>query len=108
MLDHAQMPEPEDGRMVASLIPAAPSSCEHLEEAPTRGPPADIVCEECVALGWDWVHVRQCLACGHLGCCDSSRGRHAEAHFHATTQPVMGSAEPGESWRWCYLDRIVG
>jgi CPA1 family monovalent cation:H+ antiporter len=54
------------------------------------------------------VHLRQCLDCGHIGCCDSSRGRHADDHFHQTGHPVMRSAEPGEAWRWCYVDHIVG
>ena len=53
------------------------------------------------------MHLRICLACGNVGCCDSSAGRHAERHFH-TTHPVMRSFEPGESWRWCYVDERLG
>ncbi|WP_380707540.1 UBP-type zinc finger domain-containing protein [Sphaerisporangium corydalis] len=64
-------------------------------------------CQECLALGQRWVHLRECLSCGHVGCCDSSRGRHATKHHRATGHPVAGSAEPGESWAWCYLDEEV-
>lgn len=78
-------------------------SCHHLQglepiEARTRG------CEECLKLGTPWVHLRLCLSCGHVGCCDSSPGRHATAHFHHTSHPVMASFEPGERWAWCYED----
>ncbi|WP_018347869.1 UBP-type zinc finger domain-containing protein [Longispora albida] len=85
------------------------SSCEHLAvggELP--GNEVD-VCGECVAVGHrDWVHLRQCLSCGHVACCDSSPYRHATGHFHATRHPVMRSAEPGEAWRWCYVDEVLG
>jgi len=64
-------------------------------------------CEECMKLGERWVQLRMCLSCGHVGCCDSSRHRHATAHFHATGHPVMRSIEPGEGWRWCYVDRVM-
>ena len=63
-------------------------------------------CEECLKLGWSWVHLRMCLVCGHVGCCDSSRGRHATAHFHDIGHPVMKSIEPGEKWGWCYVDEV--
>jgi len=59
-------------------------------------------------LGWEWVHLDQCLTCGHVGCCDSSRGRHADGHFRHTDHPVMRAVEPGEAWRWYYVDRVVG
>jgi uncharacterized UBP type Zn finger protein len=61
-------------------------------------------CEECLATGSRWVHLRECLVCGHIGCCDSSPNRHATAHFHATRHPIVASAEPGETWSWCYVD----
>jgi len=70
--------------------------------------PAAGECEECAALAWEWMHLRQCVTCGHVGCCDSSRRRHADAHFQHAGHPVMRSAEPGEAWRWCYVDRLVG
>jgi CPA1 family monovalent cation:H+ antiporter len=61
-------------------------------------------CQDCIAAGQRWVHLRLCLTCGHVGCCDSSRGRHASAHHRETGHPVMRSLEPGESWRWCFVD----
>ena len=67
--------------------------------------PASRVCDECVALGASWVHLRACRTCGHVGCCDSSANRHATRHFEATGHPIVTSAEPGEAWSWCYVDR---
>jgi CPA1 family monovalent cation:H+ antiporter len=102
---------PDDRRgQLDELIPAARSSCDHLAAAAARRPPSPdgAGCEECVELGWDWVHLRQCVACGHVGCCDSSRGRHAAAHYDTIGHPVMRSIEPGEAWRWCYVDRVLG
>ncbi|KWX00620.1 hypothetical protein TH66_17290 [Carbonactinospora thermoautotrophica] len=64
-------------------------------------------CEECLAAGDRWVHLRLCLSCGHVGCCDSSPNRHATRHFHATNHPVIRSFEPGEAWRWCYVDDAI-
>ena len=61
-------------------------------------------CEECLELGDTWVHLRQCLQCGHVGCCDASRNRHATAHAKSTAHPVIASAEPGERWLYCYPD----
>lgn len=60
-------------------------------------------CEECLRLGTPWVHLRLCLTCGHVGCCDSSPMRHAAKHFHATDHPIVQSMERGETWRWCYV-----
>ena len=64
-------------------------------------------CEECLRLGMRWVHLRVCLTCGHVGCCDSSPGRHATRHFHTTGHPVMASMEPEEHWAWCYIDEVA-
>lgn len=64
-------------------------------------------CAECLALGDVWVHLRMCLSCGHVGCCDSSKNRHATKHFHATGHPVAASRQPGETWAWCYADRLL-
>ena len=61
-------------------------------------------CEECIQSGTRWVQLRMCLTCGHVGCCDSSPGKHATGHFLATKHPIMRSAEPGQAWRWCYVD----
>ena len=64
------------------------------------------VCEDCVKTGDKWVHLRMCLECGHLGCCDSSKNKHATKHFQHTKHPLMRSAEPGEAWVWCYVDEM--
>ena len=61
-------------------------------------------CQECLRLGTAWLHLRLCLTCGHVGCCDSSPLRHARAHAHAIGHPIVQSFEPGEDWRWCYVD----
>jgi len=64
-------------------------------------------CKECLEMGDTWVHLRECLNCGHVGCCDSSKNKHATKHFHATKHPVMRSIEPHESWGWCYVDEVM-
>jgi uncharacterized UBP type Zn finger protein len=63
-------------------------------------------CEDCLLSGDRWVHLRMCMTCGHVGCCDSSKNRHARAHHAATAHPIVASIEPGESWRWCYPDQM--
>jgi len=63
-------------------------------------------CEECLKMGDSWVHLRLCMQCGHVGCCDDSKNKHATKHFHATTHPIMRSLEPGEHWGWCYVDEV--
>jgi uncharacterized UBP type Zn finger protein len=84
-------------------------TCVHLAEVGQPAPQSTEGCQECVAKGWsDWVHLRLCLTCGRVGCCDSSPRRHATAHFHETGHPVIQSFQPGESWRWCYTDEEVG
>jgi CPA1 family monovalent cation:H+ antiporter len=84
-------------------------ACEHLEASEIPKPPTSTEgCPTCLALGLRWVHLRACAVCGQVGCCNSSRGNHAEAHFHETGHPVMRSIEPGEAWRWCYVDELVG
>ena len=83
--------------------------CGHLERAPLDvGPDSDGHCQDCLREGTEPVHLRICLSCGNVGCCDSSVGRHAERHHHTTEHPVMRSFEPGESWRWCYVDARLG
>lgn len=66
--------------------------------------PSSKGCVECLARGDAWVHLRLCLTCGHVGCCDNSPNRHATKHFHSTRHPVIKSFEPGEDWAWCYVD----
>ena len=65
------------------------------------------VLTECLLTGPPWVHLRLCLTCGHVGCCDSSKNRHATKHFESSGHAVVQSREPGEDWRWCYIDEIV-
>jgi uncharacterized UBP type Zn finger protein len=77
--------------------------CPHIAQIRDVVPSAD-GCEDCLAIGADWVHLRLCLVCGHVGCCDDSPNRHATAHFHASGHPVIRSFEPGEAWGWCYVD----
>ncbi|GAB7193042.1 UBP-type zinc finger domain-containing protein [Kineococcus sp. NUM-3379] len=83
------------------------SACGHVEGLPDAAARTPEGCEECLESGGRWVHLRRCLSCGHVGCCDSSPNRHATAHFGTSTHPVVASFEPGERWRWCYLDEAV-
>ena len=86
-------------------------TCVHLENAPlgAQQVPDKRECQDCVAAGrHDWVHLRLCLECGHMACCDSSPRRHATKHFEECAHPVMRSAEPGEDWRWCFVDNRLG
>ena len=76
----------------------------HIGEVKAAVTPSGRGCQECLALGMRWVHLRLCLTCGHVGCCDSSPGKHATAHFHSTKHPIIQSFEPGEDWGWCYVD----
>lgn len=99
----------EDAEVVSGITGTI-KACEHLTDAPrdveTSG---RLECEDCVRDGFtNWVHLRKCLSCGHLGCCDSSPRRHASAHFDEVAHPVMRSAEPGEEWRWCFVDSRLG
>jgi CPA1 family monovalent cation:H+ antiporter len=83
------------------------TACTHLAELPPVQAQTPDGCAECLAAGGHWVHLRLCLSCGHVGCCDSSPGKHATAHFHQERHPVVRSFEPGEEWRWCYVDEVV-
>lgn len=85
---------------------AEPSECQHLLTAGDPGPRARAGCKDCLAVGDSWVHLRLCLQCAHVGCCDNSKNRHATKHFHATNHPVIRSFEPGEDWRYCYIDDL--
>jgi uncharacterized UBP type Zn finger protein len=79
-------------------------ACEHLQQV-HEATPTGRGCEECLKIGDTWVHLRLCMTCGHVACCDSSKNRHATKHFRATRHPVVKSFEPGESWGWCYVDK---
>ncbi len=82
------------------------ATCTHLNQIQQVKPSAQ-GCEECLKMGDTWVHLRECLVCGHVGCCDSSKNTHATKHFHATQHPVMRSFEKGENWRYCYVDDMM-
>ncbi len=111
MLD-STMEETYDDGEAAAMAARSPfgdaGGCEHLQAAQDPPVPAEPVCEDCIREGTTPVHLRMCLACGTIGCCDSSPGLHATAHHRATGHPVMRSAEPGETWRWCYPDELLG
>ncbi|HXP16011.1 MAG TPA: UBP-type zinc finger domain-containing protein [Terriglobales bacterium] len=81
------------------------NKCTHLDQIKIKQTDKR-VCEDCVKIGDTWVHLRLCLTCGRVGCCDSSKNRHATRHFHKTKHPLIRSIEPGETWVWCYVDEI--
>lgn len=82
-------------------------ACTHLDSIRDVQPDSTEGCPDCLVEGTTWVHLRECLECGHVGCCDSSPRRHASAHFTATQHPIMRSIQPGESWRWCFVDELI-
>ena len=82
------------------------ATCPHLWSARDVAP-AERVCPECVELGDTWVHLRVCLTCGNVGCCDQSVNKHASGHFRASGHPVAKTIQPGETWRWCYEDEVL-
>ena len=82
-----------------------PDTCTHLDQVRPVTPSAD-GCEDCLRIGSRWVHLRLCQTCGHVGCCDNSTNRHATAHYHETTHPLIRSFEPGEDWWWCFPDEL--
>ncbi|MDQ1250535.1 MAG: monovalent cation/hydrogen antiporter [Actinomycetota bacterium] len=110
----------EESRLEVAQAEAAPrgadlvapqemtDQCRHLRAAPPRPPSTDLTCQGCLVEGTEWVHLRMCLACGYRGCCDSSVAGHARRHFEQAGHPVMRSLEPGEAWRWCYVDEVLG
>jgi EmrB/QacA subfamily drug resistance transporter len=84
------------------------AACTHLDGASADVPPStDEGCEDCLRDGGTWVHLRKCLRCGHVGCCDNSPGRHASRHWHTSSHPLVQSHEPGEDWGWCYADQLL-
>ncbi|HEX5727214.1 MAG TPA: UBP-type zinc finger domain-containing protein, partial [Longimicrobiaceae bacterium] len=111
----AAMPEPAPPPVTSRaefVDPESPvalagrNGCAHLAEARTVFP-GTRGCEECLRDGTEWVHLRLCMTCGHVGCCDTSPQKHATAHFHATRHPVIRSLQPGEEWAWCYEDEVL-
>lgn len=108
LIDRFDEGEDEPGRN-EPLRARIGAECEHLDHAPrTARPDTPGRCQQCVDEGLSWVHLRMCLGCGHVACCDSSEGQHADKHFVETEHPVMRSVEPGEVWRWCYADSLLG
>ena len=82
--------------------------CTHLDQVEIEELPASVDgCEDCLSEGGKWLHLRICLECGHVGCCDDSPARHATAHAHASSHPIIRSLEPGEEWSWCYVDEVA-
>jgi hypothetical protein len=81
-------------------------TCTHVDEAEDVTPSSG-GCEDCLRIGGTWVHLRMCMICGHVGCCDNSPNRHATAHFHATGHLIIQSYEPGEDWWYCYADDVA-
>lgn len=79
--------------------------CSHISQIQDVIPSAD-GCEDCLKIGDDWVHLRLCLTCGHVGCCDDSKNKHATRHHHETEHPMIVSYEEGENWLWCYVDKV--
>jgi len=108
MLDRREEEPDVEGRELRT--PAATAgSCKHLDhEWVDKDPSSPDSCAVCVAEGMTWVHLRMCLKCGNVACCDSSPGKHSAQHFHETRHPVMRSFEPGETWRWCFVDKQLG
>ena len=81
------------------------SECTHTDQINVLKPRTH-QCAECVKMGDTWVHLRLCTTCGHVGCCDSSKNKHATIHFHSSKHPIVKSIEQGENWGWCYLDEV--
>jgi hypothetical protein len=82
--------------------------CTHLDAITILDLPGEVAgCEECLASGSNWVHLRMCQSCGHIGCCDNSPGKHSTAHYDETGHPIIRSAEPGEDWSWCFPDELM-
>ncbi|WP_162834587.1 Na+/H+ antiporter [Amycolatopsis circi] len=108
MLDRDEE-EPPVAERELSTPAATAGSCKHLShDWPEQEPSTRDSCAECLEAGMTWVHLRMCLKCGHVACCDSSPGKHASQHFHESLHPVMRSFEPGETWRWCFVDKQLG
>jgi hypothetical protein len=84
------------------------ATCTHLDQVEYLEPEGEIAgCEECLASGGRWVHLRMCQTCGKIGCCDSSPNKHASRHAIADAHPVLRSVEPGEDWSWCVIDEVA-
>ena len=87
-------------------MPLKAKNCDHLNTFDHKAP-TEYVCEKCIQTGDEWVHLRTCQTCGVTLCCDASKNKHATKHFQETGHPVIISAEPGERWAWCYIDKQI-
>jgi uncharacterized UBP type Zn finger protein len=83
------------------------AQCTHLNQIQVELPMSVVGCEDCLKIGASWVHLRLCMTCGHVGCCDSSPNRHASKHAADIAHPIIRSAEPGEDWFYCYVDDVM-
>jgi uncharacterized UBP type Zn finger protein len=83
------------------------SECKHLDQMVEAEPQTPTGCTACLAIGGTWVHLRLCLGCGFVGCCDNSPNQHATHHFEETSHPLIQSFERGEDWVWCYVDEVM-
>jgi uncharacterized UBP type Zn finger protein len=92
---------------VVAVSDPSEATCTHLDTIRDVSPSTEDGCEDCLREGSQWVHLRECLQCGHVGCCDSSPRRHASAHFRSASHPVVRSFQPGEDWAWCYADDLM-
>ena len=109
MIDRPPPEEEADEERVLVAPFRAAGECDELADAPMSAVPTFTDgCPDCLREGTRWVHLRLCLSCGNVGCCDSSVSKHAELHFNRTEHPVMRSFEPGEAWRWCYVHEQLG
>jgi hypothetical protein len=82
-------------------------ACSHLDQIQITPPESVAGCEECMKIGDRWMHLRVCLTCGKVGCCDSSKNKHASRHAREVGHPIVRSAEPGETWSWCFIDEVA-
>ena len=80
--------------------------CTHLDQI-RDVKPSSAGCEECLKIGDTWVHLRECLGCGNVACCDDSKNKHATKHFHKAGHAIMRSFQPGEDWMWCFVDEVM-
>jgi uncharacterized UBP type Zn finger protein len=83
------------------------TACTHLDQIRHVTASSTAGCTDCLKTGDTWVHLRECLSCGYVGCCDSSPNRHATKHHGTSSHPIIRSFEPGEAWRWCYVDEML-
>lgn len=84
----------------------AETQCTHRDQIKDVQP-RTTGCEECLKIGDEWVHLRMCMTCGKVGCCDNSKNQHATKHFHETGHPIIRSYQPDEDWMWCYVDEMM-